>query len=264
MLNGRHVAPSSAYASAVQVSSDASIASRHDAVDTSDVAPLVLIVEDEVAVASSLAYHLCASGFRVVTAADGVAGLAAAEEECPALIVLDLMLPKMDGLDVCRHIRATSDVPIIMLTAKSEEMDRVVGLELGADDYVVKPFSVRELTARIRGLIRRASSFPRAWDTERILVADIEMDLRGRTVVRRGREIKMKPKEFDLLCFLARNTEQVFTRQQLLDRVWGYEFLKSGRTVDVHVRWLREKIEHDPSTPRHLITIRGVGYKFAR
>jgi DNA-binding response OmpR family regulator len=174
------------------------------------------------------------------------------------------MLPKMDGLEVCRRVRAESEVPIIILTARSEEMDRVVGLELGADDYLTKPFSVRELTARIRALLRRSTQRQRTEDTERILIDDLQLDPRGRTVQRRGREITMKPKEFDLLCFLARNTDQVFTRQQLLERVWGYEFYGSGRTVDVHIRWLREKIEDDPSQPRHLLTMRGVGYKFVQ
>jgi DNA-binding response OmpR family regulator len=224
----------------------------------------VLLVEDETSLLSSLSYYLRSNGFRVTTALDGRAGLRAAQEEHPDIVVLDLMLPKMDGLEVCRRVRAESEVPIIILTARSEEMDRVVGLELGADDYLTKPFSVRELTARIRALLRRSTQRQRTEDTERILIDDLQLDPRGRTVQRRGREITMKPKEFDLLCFLARNTDQVFTRQQLLERVWGYEFYGSGRTVDVHIRWLREKIEDDPSQPRHLLTMRGVGYKFVQ
>jgi DNA-binding response OmpR family regulator len=178
--------------------------------------------------------------------------------------VLDLMLPKMDGLEVCRRVRAESDVPILMRTAKGEELDRVVGLEMGADDYLTKPFSMRELMARVRALLRRAGAQTAADDSRRITAGSLEMDLRGRTVRRDGEEVQLKPKEFDLLFYLARNAGQVFTREQLLENVWGYEFFGGSRTVDVHVRWLREKLEQDPARPRHLLTVRGVGYKFIR
>jgi DNA-binding response OmpR family regulator len=177
--------------------------------------------------------------------------------------VLDLMLPKMDGLEVCRRLRAESDVPILMLTAKSEEMDKVIGLELGADDYLTKPFSMRELMARVKALLRRSGSREDA-DVSRIVAGELELDARGRTVRRAGREVILKPKEFDLLFFLAKNAGQVFTREQVLEHVWAYDFFGGSRTVDVHIRWLREKLEATPSRPRHLLTIRGVGYKFVR
>jgi DNA-binding response OmpR family regulator len=224
----------------------------------------VLVVEDEASLASTLSYNLRKNGFNVISAADGVAGLQAARRDNPDVIVLDLMLPKMDGLEVCRRLRADSDVPILMLTAKGEELDRVVGLEMGADDYLTKPFSMRELMARVRALLRRSGGRRTAEDATRITAGELELDLRGRTVRRRGAEVALKPKEFDLLFFLAKNAGQVFTREQLLEHVWGYEFFGGSRTVDVHVRWLREKLEDDPSHPNHLLTVRGVGYKFVR
>jgi len=231
---------------------------------TQSPAPTVLVVEDEAALASSLSYNLRKAGFNVLAAADGVTGLHEARRARPDVVVLDIMLPKMDGLEVCRRLRAESDVPILMLTARSEELDKVVGLEVGADDYLTKPFGMRELMARVRALLRRAAA--RASDEEmpRIVAGELELDLRGRTVRRAGREIALKPKEFDLLFFLAQHAGQVFTREQLLERVWGYEFFGGSRTVDVHVRWLREKLEPEPSRPMHLLTIRGVGYKFVR
>jgi DNA-binding response OmpR family regulator len=195
---------------------------------------------------------------------DGVEGLQAARRGNPDVIVLDLMLPRMDGIEVCRRLRADSDVPIIMLTAKSEELDRVVGLEIGADDYLTKPFSMRELMARVRALLRRSGSRTPAEDASQIVAGELALDLRGRTVRRNGTEVQLKPKEFDLLFFLAKNAGQVFTREQLLEHVWGYEFFGGSRTVDVHVRWLREKLEETPGIPQHLLTVRGVGYKFVR
>ncbi len=222
---------------------------------------LVLLIEDEESLVSSLSYYLRKNGFGVVSATTGPAGLQAARTEHPDVIVLDLMLPGMDGLEVCRRVRAESDVPIIMLTARAEELDRVVGLEVGADDYVTKPFSMRELAARLRALLRRSASGREPASSTTIVVSGIEIDPRGRTVRRNGREVALKPKEFDLLCFLATNPDQVFTRQQLLERLWGYDFDGGSRTVDVHMRWLREKVEDDPSRPRHLLTARGVGYK---
>lgn len=225
----------------------------------------VLVVEDEASLASTLSYNLRKNGFNVISASDGLEGLRAAQRDNPDVIVLDLMLPKMDGLEVCRRLRADSDVPVLMLTAKGEELDRVVGLEMGADDYLTKPFSMRELMARVRALLRRAGgrgSTPD--DAARITAGGVELDVRGRTAMRAGTELNLKPKEFDLLHFLAKNTGQVFTREQLLEHVWGYEFFGGSRTVDVHVRWLREKIEDDPGKPQHLLTVRGVGYKFVR
>jgi DNA-binding response OmpR family regulator len=227
-------------------------------------AKTVLVIEDEASLASTLSYNLRKNGFNVSSAADGVEGLQAARRDRPDVIVLDLMLPRMDGLEVCRRIRAESDVPILMLTAKGEELDRVVGLEMGADDYLTKPFSMRELLARVRALLRRAGARPAGDDASRISAGPIELDARGRTVTRDGVEIALKPKEFDLLFFLAKNAGQVFTREQLLQRVWGYDFFGGSRTVDVHIRWLREKLEENPSKPRHLLTVRGIGYKFVR
>jgi DNA-binding response OmpR family regulator len=227
----------------------------------------VLVVEDEVSLASTLSYNLRKNGFEVMQAADGVEALKAARSGRPDVIVLDLMLPRMDGIEVTRRLRADSDVPIIMLTAKSEELDRVVGLEIGADDYLTKPFSMRELMARVRALLRRSGARAAADDpsqTSQLSAGSLVLDLRGRTVRRDGVEVQLKPKEFDLLAFLVKHAGQVFTREQLLEQVWGYQFFGGSRTVDVHVRWLREKLEESPGSPQHLLTVRGVGYKFVR
>lgn len=223
----------------------------------------VLVVEDEATLAAALSYNLRKSGFHVMSAADGVEGLRTARQSRPDVIVLDLMLPKMDGIEVCRRVRAESTVPILMLTAKGEEVDKVVGLEVGADDYLTKPFGMRELLARLRALLRR-STMRDSTDSAAVTIGPIEIDSRGRTVVRDGRPVALKPKEFDLLAFLARHPGQVFTREQLLERVWGYDFFGGSRTVDVHVRWLREKLELVPGEPQHLLTVRGVGYKLVR
>ncbi|MBI5287523.1 MAG: response regulator transcription factor [Chloroflexi bacterium] len=224
----------------------------------------VLVVEDEASLASTLSYNLRKNGFNVVSASDGLEGLQVARRDRPDVIVLDLMLPKMDGLEVCRRIRADSDVPILMLTAKSEEFDKVVGLEMGADDYLTKPFSMRELMARVRALLRRAGGREAVDDASKITIGEIVLDLRGRSVHRAGREVLLKPKEFDLLFFIAKNAGQVFSREQLLENVWGYDFFGGSRTVDVHIRWLREKLEETPAQPRHILTVRGVGYKFVK
>lgn len=225
----------------------------------------VLVVEDEASLASTLSYNLRKNGFNVISASDGLEGLRSAQRDSPDVIVLDLMLPKMDGLEVCRRLRADSDVPVLMLTAKGEELDRVVGLEMGADDYLTKPFSMRELMARVRALLRRSGVRAASPDeASRVAAGGVELDVRGRTATRAGEELNLKPKEFDLIHFLAKNAGQVFTREQLLEHVWGYEFFGGSRTVDVHVRWLREKIEDDPGKPQHLLTVRGVGYKFVR
>ncbi len=227
-------------------------------------AKTVLVVEDEPTLASTLSYNLRKNGFNVVSEADGVAGLNAARRDVPDMIVLDLMLPKMDGLEVCRRIRAESDVPILILTAKSEEMDKVVGLEIGADDYLTKPFSMRELIARVKALLRRSAARAEESGVAKIVAGQLELDARGRVVLRGGAEVLLKPKEFDLLFFLAKNAGQVFTRDQILEQVWGYDFFGGNRTVDVHMRWLREKLEDTPGRPKQLLTVRGVGYKFVR
>jgi DNA-binding response OmpR family regulator len=224
----------------------------------------VLIVEDEPALASTLSYNLRKNGFNVMSEADGVAGLRTARRDHPDVIVLDLMLPGMDGLEVCRRLRTESDVPILMLTAKSEETDKIVGLEVGADDYLTKPFSIRELMARVRALLRRSGARRDDDSAAKIVAGNLELDPRGRTVTRSGQEVALKPKEFDLLYFLAKNAGQAFTREQVLEHVWGYDFFGGSRTVDVHIRWLREKLEDAPGRPKHLLTLRGVGYKFVR
>lgn len=206
--------------------------------------------------------YLDREGFKTYTATDGEAALRAFEEKGPDLIVLDLMLPKLNGIEVTKRIRAKSSVPIIMLTAKAAEADRIVGLELGADDYVVKPFSPRELVARVRAVLRRIEGEASA--TERIAVGELEIDLKTREVKVNGREVELTPTEFDLLAFLARHPGHVFTRLQLLREVQGYTYDVFARTIDTHVKNLRRKIEEDPKEPRYILTVHGVGYRFYR
>ena len=225
----------------------------------------ILVVEDETTLRETLADALEAEGFRVVQAGDGRDALARFRADRPDLVLLDLMLPELSGVEVCRIIRAESSVPIVMLTAKDSELDKVVGLELGADDYVTKPFSLRELSARIRALFRRSEqgvaveSPPAVVDLDRV-----QVDLAGHRLLRDGQALPIKPKAFDLLAFLIRHPGQVFTRDQLLERVWGYDYAGETRTVDVHVHWLRSQVEADPGTPRFIHTVRGVGYVFRR
>jgi DNA-binding response OmpR family regulator len=220
----------------------------------------VLVVDDEPIVREVVVNYLRREGFRTLEAADGDAARRLVEEGSPTLVVLDVMLPGTDGLELCRWIRARSDLPVIMLTARGEEADRIVGLELGADDYVTKPFSPRELAARVRTVLRRSSAdLPRA---ERLSFDGLEIDARTRDVVRNGEPLRLTAREFDLLFFLANHPRQVFSRDQLMDRVWGYGPALDTGTVTVHVRRLREKIEVDPSRPRFLETVWGVGYRF--
>jgi two-component system alkaline phosphatase synthesis response regulator PhoP len=222
----------------------------------------VLVIEDEQTLVAAISYNLRKAGFQVIVAYDGVAGLELARTGRPDAVVLDLMLPKLDGLTVCQRIRAVSAVPILMLTAKVDESDRVLGFELGADDYVTKPFGMQELMARVRALMRRAEQSASPTVRSVVRAGPLEINAAGRTVRRDGVEVAMKPKEFDLLLHLARNAGQVLTRTQLLKAVWGYEAYGGSRTVDVHVRWLREKIEANPARPKYLVTVRNVGYKF--
>jgi len=226
----------------------------------------VLVVEDDQTLSGVLKYNLSKEGYTVLSAADGAKALEVAREENPDIILLDLMLPKLDGLDVCRILRKESNVPILMLTAKSEEVDRVVGLELGADDYISKPFGVRELMARVKAMLRRCQMKLDASITEEqpsvLRSGSIEMDLARHASTLESRPLELTPKEFELLAFLIRNSGRVFKREQLLDRVWGYDYAGDTRTVDVHISWLRQKIEADPQHPHRLITLRGVGYKF--
>jgi DNA-binding response OmpR family regulator len=221
----------------------------------------VLVVDDEPIVREVVVSYLQREGFRTLEAGDGDTARVFIEQESPNLVVLDLMLPGTDGLDLCRWLRARSDVPVIMLTARGEEADRIVGLELGADDYVTKPFSPRELAARVRTVLRRTG--PSVSRAERLTFEELEIDARTREVARSGEALRLTAKEFDLLWFLANHPRQVFSRDQLMDRVWGYEAALDTGTVTVHVRRLREKVEDDPSRPRFLQTVWGVGYRFA-
>jgi two-component system, OmpR family, response regulator len=220
----------------------------------------VLVVDDEPTLLATLRYNLERDGYRVLTAADGEVGLRIARAEHPDLLILDLMLPVLDGLEVCRILRREMKLPILMLTAKTEEVDKVVGLELGADDYVTKPFSMRELIARVHAILRRSEPSPDGADT--LVSGDLTVDLKRREVLRGGEPLELKPKEFELLLFFARNRGRAFTREQLLRDVWGYDFYGDSRTVDVHVRWLRQKVEDEAAKPVRLITIRGTGYRF--
>jgi DNA-binding response OmpR family regulator len=225
----------------------------------------ILVVDDETNLRETLVDALEAEGFRVVSAADGREALTVFRAERPDLVLLDLMLPELSGIEVCRIIRAESGVPIVMLTAKDSEIDKVVGLELGADDYVTKPFSVRELSARIRALFRRAEQAVTAENPPAVVdLGRVQVDIAGHRLLRDGDALPVKPKAFELLVFLLRHPGQVFTRDQLLERVWGYDYAGETRTVDVHVHWLRSQIEEEPSAPRFIHTVRGVGYGFRR
>jgi two-component system OmpR family response regulator len=223
----------------------------------------ILVVEDDPNLLSALKYNLGREGYSVATAADGVQAIETARAEKPDVIILDLMLPKMDGLAVCRVLRREMSAPILMLTAKTEETDKIIGLEMGADDYMTKPFSMRELMARVRAMLRRAAMAAPvpAGDKAVLKIDNLEIDAARHRVTKGDTALELTPKEFDLLAFLARNKGFVFSREQLLEKIWGYDYAGDTRTVDVHIRWLREKIEPDPHKPRHLITVRGTGYK---
>lgn len=233
----------------------------------------VLVVEDETTLLETLAYNLERQGYEVSTAVDGRAALEVARIEEPDLIVLDVMLPSLDGFEVCRILRKEMSVPILMLTARDEEVDKVVGLEMGADDYLTKPFSMRELLARVKAQLRRvrlvreelaaeAERRPTVETDEPMRFGNLEIDLARREVRLDGEPVRLKPKEYDLLVFLARNRGIALSRDLILDRVWGWEHDGSSRTVDVHIRWLREKIEPEPSNAQRIITVRGIGYRF--
>jgi DNA-binding response OmpR family regulator len=224
----------------------------------------ILVVDDETTIRETLVEALELEGFRAVPAADGREALARFRAVHPDLVLLDLMLPELSGVEVCRILRAESRVPIIMLTARDSEVDKVVGLELGADDYVTKPFSLRELTARIRAIFRRAEQGSAPELPQFVAVGRVQVDLAGHRILRDGEAVPLKPKAFELLAFLLRNVGQVFTRDQLLEQVWGYDYAGETRTVDVHVHWLRSELETDPATPTLLQTVRGVGYVLRR
>ncbi len=222
-------------------------------------AKTVLVVDDEPTLVATLKYNLEREGYHVLTASDGENAIALARAARPDLMVLDLMLPVVDGLDVCRILRREMSLPILMLTARAGEVDKVVGLEIGADDYVTKPFSTRELLARVRALLRRTVT-PR--DEEVLTSGDLRVDLKRRAVTRGDQAVELKPKEMELLIYFMRNKGRAFTREQLLREVWGYDFYGDSRTIDVHVSWLRQKIEDQPARPVRILTVRGVGYRF--
>ena len=228
----------------------------------------VLIVEDDQTLQGVLSYNLSKEGYEVLTASDGMEALEAARSLNPDLVVLDIMLPKLDGLEVCRILRQEMNVPILMLTARTEEIDKVVGLELGADDYVTKPFNMRELLARVKAVLRRAGTVQEAKPTipkaitPTITAGDLQVDHDHHQVRLGTTVLELSPKEFDLLAFLVANKGRVFSRDLLLEKIWGYDYVGGTRTVDVHIRWLRRKIESDPANPKHLMTVRSVGYKF--
>ena len=236
--------------------------------------PKVLIVDDERMLVETISYNLEKAGFEIVSAFDGESALRQVREEKPDLIVLDVMLPKISGWEVCRALRQDSEsrtqAPVLMLTARGEESDKVIGLELGADDYLVKPFGMRELVARVRALLRRSSSNEKTEENEAqtLRAAHIEMDLARHEVrvldTKSGviGEVRLSLKEFDLLRVLLQHAGKTVARETLLERVWGEDFYGDERTLDVHIRWLREKLENSPSQPEHILTVRGVGYKF--
>jgi DNA-binding response OmpR family regulator len=228
----------------------------------------ILIVEDEPALRETLVYNLTRQGYSVESAADGLTALDTARRILPDMIILDLMLPGIDGFEVCRILRQEMNVTILMLTARDDEVDRVIGLEMGADDYVTKPFSMRELLARVKAHLRRTHLIRDELQTspvpgkETLHFNNLTVDLARHEVLLNGQPLSLKPKEFELLVFLARHKGQAISREMILERVWGWDFSGGSRTVDVHIRWLREKIEADPNQPSRFVTVRGAGYRF--
>jgi two-component system OmpR family response regulator len=223
----------------------------------------ILIVEDDVNLLETFKYNLHKEGYTIVTAVDGEQAIEIARREKPDLIILDIMLPKVNGFEVCRILRKEMTVPILMLTAKVDETDKIVGLEIGADDYMTKPFSMRELLARVRAMLRRTKmvELASAGEPASLKIGNLEVDVARHQVSLSGAALELSPKEFDLLAFLAKNRGLVFNREQLLEKVWGYDYAGDTRTVDVHIRWLRQKIETNPAHPKRLVTVRGTGYK---
>jgi DNA-binding response OmpR family regulator len=233
------------------------------------VAEKILIVEDDLTLIETLEYNLLRQEYQVYKAMDGRTALQVARQEEPDLVLLDLMLPGLDGLEVCRILRQEMNVPILILTARTEEVDKIVGLEMGADDYITKPFSMRELLARVKATLRRVRLTREEYETEdasqkgdKLVFEDLSIDLARREVRCREETLHLKPKEFDLLVFLARNRGMALSRDLILERVWGWDFDGGTRTVDVHIRWIRAKIELEPASPTRILTVRGVGYRF--
>jgi DNA-binding response OmpR family regulator len=235
-------------------------------------AETILVVEDEISLQETLAYNLKKQGYTVHTASTGGQALKSARELKPDLILLDIMLPEMDGFEVCRTLRQEMNTPILMLTARDDEIDRVVGLEVGADDYLTKPFSMRELMARVKAMLRRvrliredAEAHTAALDSPAggiVKFGNLEVNSTRREVLYENKPLPLKPKEYELLHYLAIHRGQVLTRETILEKVWGWDFIGDSRTVDVHIRWLREKIEKDPAEPERIVTVRGAGYRF--
>ncbi len=223
----------------------------------------VLVVEDDPNLLEALKYNLQKESYDVVITIDGEQAIAIARREKPDLVILDVMLPKMNGFEVCSILRKEMTAPILILTARADETDKIVGLEIGADDYMTKPFSMRELLARVRAMLRRSkmTEAPPIVETSSIKIGKLEVDIARHRVSLSGAALELTPKEFDLLAFLARHRGMVFSREQLLEKIWGYDYAGDTRTVDVHIRWLRQKIEADPGHPVHLLTVRGTGYK---
>jgi len=226
----------------------------------------ILVVDDEPSIVKSIQYSLEKEGYTVATAHDGAQAIEVARREKPNLVILDVMLPSLDGYEVCRQIRQEMPVPIIMLTAKGEEIDKVVGLEIGADEYVTKPFSLRELLARIKALLRLVARYQeaKAAQPDKIEIGDLVIDLTRHEVTLGGKVLNLTLKEYELLKLMALNANKVLSREFLIEQVWGYDFTGEGRTVDVHIHWLREKIEKDPNNPMRIQTVRGVGYRVER
>jgi DNA-binding response OmpR family regulator len=232
----------------------------------------ILVVDDEISLQETLAYNLKKEGYEVQTTGDGAEALDLAREMQPDLILLDVMLPGLDGFEICRILRREMSTPVLMLTARDDEIDRVVGLEVGADDYMAKPFSMRELLARVKAMLRRVrlireevndAQIKDAKPKAEILEFDnLRIDMTRREITVDDQVVPFKPKEYELLTFFAQHPGQVLSREFILERVWGWDFIGDSRTVDVHVRWLREKIERDPANPRRIITVRGAGYRF--
>ncbi|MCB2214223.1 response regulator transcription factor [bacterium] len=232
----------------------------------------ILVVDDEISLQETVAYNLKKQGYDVQTTGDGTEALDMAREMQPDLIILDVMLPGLDGFEICRILRKEMTTPVLMLTARDDEIDRVVGLEVGADDYMAKPFSMRELIARVKAMLRRVRLIREEVNTEEgqdgrpkqeVLEFDnLRIDMTRREITVDDEVVAFKPKEYELLTFLAQHQGQVLSREFILERVWGWDFIGDSRTVDVHVRWLREKIESDPANPKRIITVRGAGYRF--
>jgi DNA-binding response OmpR family regulator len=224
---------------------------------------LILLVDDEPLITDSLLYSLKREGFDVETVADGLSALAAAEKSSPDLIVLDLMLPDISGFEVCRRLRNFTTTPVIMLTARGEEIDRVLGLEVGADDYLAKPFSFRELLARIQALLRRVALDRQVAQPHPMTMSHLSLDPVARRVYKGEQELQLSAREFDLLAVLMKNAGRAMSREELIRQVWGDDWVGDPRTLDVHVRWLRLKVEEDPASPKYIQTVRGYGYRFA-